>query len=75
MMVNDPRYSVLTEPDSLQRPGYRWTILRSGKLQLRSEASYLTEDEAEATGRLVLQGVGCLAQTLSNMIGQTVERG
>jgi hypothetical protein len=59
----------------MQRGGYRWTILRAGKPQLRSETSYLTKDEAEATGRLVLQGVGCLAQTLSDMIGQTVERG
>jgi hypothetical protein len=75
MMVEDPQYSVCTEPDTLQRGGYRWTILRSGKPQVRSETSYLTEDEADATGRLVLQGVGCLAQALSNMIGQTVERG
>jgi hypothetical protein len=54
----------------MQRGGHRWTILRAGKPQLRSETSYLTEDEAEA-----LQAVGCLAQTLSDMIGQTVERG
>jgi hypothetical protein len=74
-MLDDPEYSVRTEPDSLQRGRYRWTILRSRSPQVRSETSYLTEDEAEAVARLVLQGAGCLAQTISTMIGQTVDRG
>jgi hypothetical protein len=74
-MLDDPQYRVRIEPDRLQRGRYRWTILQSGRPRIRSETSYASEFEAESVGRLVVQGAGCVAQTISSLIGRTIARG
>jgi hypothetical protein len=74
-MRDDPAYSVRIEPDPLQRGRYRWTILQSGTPRVRSEGAYSSENEAETVGRLVAQGAGCLAQTISSLIDRTIARG
>ena len=54
-MVEDHQITVVVEPDLLRSGRYRWTLLRSGQAQDRSEMSFATKREAEADAEKALK--------------------
>jgi hypothetical protein len=55
-MVEDHQITVVVEPDLLRSGRYRWTLLRSGQAQDRSEMSFATKREADADAEKALNG-------------------
>ncbi len=54
-MVEDHQITVVVEPDLLRSGRYRWTLLRSGQAQDRSEMSFATKREADADAEKALK--------------------
>jgi hypothetical protein len=54
-MVEDHQITVVVEPDLLRSGRYRWTLLRSGQAQDRSEMSFATRREADADAEKALK--------------------
>jgi hypothetical protein len=54
-MIEDHQITVVVEPDLLRSGRYRWTLLRSGQAQDRSEMSFATRREADADAEKALK--------------------
>ena len=54
-MAEDHQITVVVEPDLLRSGRYRWTLLRSGQAQDRSEMSFATKREADADAEKALK--------------------